>query len=95
VARRSDRPESDGGGPLIHGGGHRVSSVRFGHHTLPKPRTYDDHRDHEPPDAAGEDHRSRLLARDEQLHRSKADGAGGRDPDRGRSTREAEGFTSS
>ena len=32
MTRRSDRPESGGGGSLIHSGGHRESSVRFGHH---------------------------------------------------------------
>ena len=34
MARRSDRHESGGGGPLIHSGGHRGSSVGFGRQTL-------------------------------------------------------------
>ena len=34
MARRSDRHESGGGGPLIHSGGHRGSPVGFGRQTF-------------------------------------------------------------
>jgi hypothetical protein len=65
VACRSDRHESSGGGPLIHGGGHRGSPGRVWSPDLNQDRgPHDDRRDDEPSHAAGEELGCRFAARD-------------------------------